>query len=78
MTLAIVGRMLYLRRQVIDVLGKQHGRMYTSIATMFLESGALYSSVAILYMACFAAGEFFANVAVQPLLGQLLVRRGRE
>ena len=43
MTLTIVSRMIYLRQNVIDVLGAEHAKLYTSVAAMFVESGAIYS-----------------------------------
>lgn len=73
LTLLIVGRMLYLRRKVIKVLGVYHGRMYTSIAMMFFESGLLYTSIGIFYLVCRATESDVQFVIMQPL-GQVVVR----
>ena len=64
--------MLFLRRKVVNVLGTYDGRMYTSVATMFFESGALYTSIEILYLACKASGIDAQVVVMQPL-GQAVV-----
>lgn len=45
MTLAIVGRMVYMRQRVTSAVGVAHARLYTSIAAMFVESGAIYSII---------------------------------
>jgi hypothetical protein len=43
MTIAIAGRMLYARRHL--AASPKSARLYTSIAAMFVESGAIYSTL---------------------------------
>lgn len=48
-TVIVVGRVLFLQRRVVVVIGRQHAQMFTSIASMFIESGAMFGHWAGLY-----------------------------
>ena len=67
MTLAIVSRLLYLRKRVATALGPSHATPYTSIASMFIESGALYSSLGLIYIVSRAVGSNVQNLVLQSL-----------
>lgn len=67
MTLAIVARMAYMRKRVRDVLGSQHSRMYTSVAAMFIESGAVYSVVGLTFLVSYAMKSNVQNIFLQAL-----------
>ena len=73
MTLAIAGRMLYMRRTVISVLGPEHARLYTSVASMFIESGAVYSVLGLIFLVSYARGSNVQNLVLQSL-DQAVVR----
>ena len=42
MTVAVIIRLLYFRRSIVDVVGKEHTKVYVNIVVMFAESGAIY------------------------------------
>jgi hypothetical protein len=73
MTLGIAGRMLYLRRSIVDVLGPQHAKLYTGIAAMFVESGAVYSIWGLIFIICYARNSNVQNI-VLGILDQAVVR----
>ena len=67
MTLAIVSRLLYLRKRVAAALGPSHAIPYTSIASMFIESGALYSSLGLIYIVSYGVGSNVQNLVLQSV-----------
>lgn len=75
-TSLIVGRLLYFRARVRHAfaLAPDHGRMYTSVVAMLIESAALYTVVGLLYIGTYATKNVAANVLV-PVLGEVQVRR---
>lgn len=81
-TLAIVGRMLYLRKRAIKSLGKEHARVYTGIASVFIESGALYSSVSLIYSISVATNNriqtLVAQILFQVIVSKLMLFMGRS
>lgn len=54
LTMMIVGRILWVKRSIRQALGDQHTRTYTSIAAMLIESAAMYSATALVYIICYA------------------------
>ena len=66
-SLIIAGRMLFLRKRVIMSLGKEHARIYTGIAAMFIESGAIYSSLCLFFTISNVTGNWVRNLVVQVL-----------
>ncbi|KZV64550.1 hypothetical protein PENSPDRAFT_668999 [Peniophora sp. CONT] len=65
-TAAIVGRLLYMRARVSSLSGIQHGSLYISISAMIIESAALYTITAIIFL----IGYSLQNVlqfAAEPL-----------
>jgi len=72
LTLLIVGRLLHARKKLVAVLGKQHARLYTSIAAMVVESAALYSGLSLLFIIFYeqlGVAINFVNI-ILPLLTQ--------
>ncbi|OBZ67518.1 hypothetical protein A0H81_12740 [Grifola frondosa] len=66
-TILIVLRLLYHRHQITQLLGPGHGAHYIGIATMLIESAALYSGFALLFLVPFALGNPIANTFLQAL-----------
>ncbi|KIJ57991.1 hypothetical protein HYDPIDRAFT_163675 [Hydnomerulius pinastri MD-312] len=66
-TIAIVLRLLTFRYRIIAVLGPSHGTQYTSIATMIIESAALYSAVSMTFLVLFGIGNAVSQVLLQSL-----------
>ncbi|EJC99624.1 uncharacterized protein FOMMEDRAFT_93135 [Fomitiporia mediterranea MF3/22] len=70
-TLAIAYRMLKSRRTVIQTLGQEHSKIYTSVTSMLIESAALYSVTGIVYIVCYARNSTIQN-AVLPIMDQVV------
>ena len=71
-TVAIVYRVLTMRRSVVTLLGEEHAKMYTSIIAMAVESAAIYATTGIVCIITFAARSNALNF-LQPVLGQVVV-----
>ena len=69
-TLLIVLRLLYVRRRLSKALSSSHTRTYISIATMLVESAALYSTTALIFIITYARNSAVQNL-VLPVLGQV-------
>ncbi|KAF5342598.1 hypothetical protein D9611_002007 [Ephemerocybe angulata] len=69
-TSSIAGRLLKMRSAIRAVLGPKHSSPYTSVLSMIVESAALYTAWALIFMASYAKGDTFQNV-VLPALGQV-------
>lgn len=61
-TILVVGRLLYIRNQVKNALGKEHSEPYTSAAALVVESAALYSILGIIFIASFARHSDVSNL----------------
>ena len=72
LTAMIVGRMLYLRQRAIKVLGNYHAKIYSSVSTIFLESGILYTSFGLAYLIA-SAFRNEATYVLMQVLGQVVV-----
>ncbi|KAI0372065.1 hypothetical protein BV20DRAFT_940713 [Pilatotrama ljubarskyi] len=70
LTLVIVLRLLYVRRELTAALGSRHTRIYTSIVAMLVESASLYTIVTLISIIACAKRKPLQN-AVLPMLGQL-------
>lgn len=68
-TIAIVLRLLLFRRQIVLLLGKDHGTQYTSIAAMIVESAAIFSTFSLLFLVPFALNHPLNEVFFQALSG---------
>ena len=73
MTLAIAGRMLLIRKRVISTIGEEHAKLYTSVASMFIESGAVYSIIGLIFIISYGRQSNVQNL-VFPSLEQAIVR----
>jgi len=69
-TLLIVGRLMFIRQRTRAVLSTNHSRTYTSIAAMLVESAALYSITALLFIITYARNSNLQNLLL-PVLGQV-------
>ena len=54
MTLVIVGRIFYMRKRVATILGEEYAKSYTGLASMFIESGAIYTIVGLIFIIAYA------------------------
>jgi hypothetical protein len=66
-TILIVIRLLLFRRRVNKLLGKSHGAQYASLAAMIVESAAMYSSFALLFLIPFALNSTVSQLFIQSL-----------
>lgn len=77
LTLLIVGRFIYARKLVRRTLGPQHGKAYTTVVAMLVESAAIYSVTGLAYIICYAvktpAQELFVALLGQFQVGSYLV-----
>ncbi|KAL0578640.1 hypothetical protein V5O48_003340 [Marasmius crinis-equi] len=67
MTVAIVARLLNFRYKIARVLGNRHGRHYTSIAAMIIESALLYSGFQLIWIVFFGLNVPDQTLFLQPL-----------
>ena len=71
-TSLIVARLLYIRTTIRKILANDYGRTYVSVATMLIESAALYSITALIFIVTYARNSNVQNL-VLPVLGQVQV-----
>ncbi|EJD06440.1 uncharacterized protein FOMMEDRAFT_102223 [Fomitiporia mediterranea MF3/22] len=69
-TSLIVGKLFLIRRRTRAVLSTHHSRTYTSVAAMLVESAALYSITALIFIVTYARNSNVQNL-VLPVLGQV-------
>ncbi|EJC99616.1 uncharacterized protein FOMMEDRAFT_148537 [Fomitiporia mediterranea MF3/22] len=77
-TILVVGRLIYIRNNVRDVIGADHARLYVSLAAMFVESAAMYSTVGVIYIVAFSAHSDVSNLVFLSIshvqgIAQLLI-----
>lgn len=63
-TFLIAGRLFFLRRKMIDTLGREHVRPYEIVAMMIVESAALYSVFGTIYIFSFALHSNVSNLVL--------------
>ncbi|KAH9834557.1 uncharacterized protein C8Q71DRAFT_859538 [Rhodofomes roseus] len=66
-TLMIAARLWLYRYRITSVLGMGHGSHYTGIAAMIVESAAIYSTFALLFIIPFGVNNSIANTFLQAL-----------
>jgi len=66
-TILIVIQLLIYRNRISKVLGKAHGAEYASVAAMIVESAAMYSSFALLFLVPFALNHPLSQIFIQSL-----------
>ncbi|EIN03772.1 hypothetical protein PUNSTDRAFT_77726, partial [Punctularia strigosozonata HHB-11173 SS5] len=64
-------RLFSARRTLINALGAEHARLYTSVMTVVIESAALYSVVGLIFIICYARNSNVQNL-VLPIMGQAM------
>lgn len=53
-------------------IGAEHGKVYTSVAAIVVESSALYSVTGMIYLICFTRGSNVQNLLL-PAIDQFVV-----
>ncbi|KAH8104315.1 hypothetical protein DFH11DRAFT_1519658 [Phellopilus nigrolimitatus] len=73
MTLGISVRLLFLWRLEINTFGieQSESNLYTSVVSMVIESGAMYSITGLVFIICYARNSNVQNI-VLPVLGQVM------
>jgi hypothetical protein len=71
-TVSIAGRLLKMRTTIRRLLGSKHSTPYTSTLAMLIESAALYTTLALVFIITYAGGDTFQNIVLPPL-GQVQV-----
>lgn len=66
-TSLIVLRLLAIRSRTRAALSRYHARTYTSVAAMLVESAALYSCTALLFIITYARNSSIQNLVLPPL-----------
>jgi hypothetical protein len=66
-TILIVVQLLIYRSRINQALGKNHGAHYASVAAMVVESAAMYSSFALLFLVPFALNHPLSQIFIQSL-----------
>jgi len=81
LTILIMIRLFMYRRSILRVLPEEHGRDYVSLATIVVESAALYSVFALIFVITFATNnplsQIFLSIAsaAQQIAGYLIIFR---
>ncbi|KAF8808158.1 hypothetical protein BYT27DRAFT_7097781 [Phlegmacium glaucopus] len=84
LTILITIRLVLYRRRVIATLAPEHGKHYVSLATIMIESAALYSAFALLFIITYALNnpinQIFLGVAssAQQIASYLIIYRLAE
>jgi hypothetical protein len=61
-TILIVARLIYIRRQITQAIGQQHTRQYTSVVAMLIESAAMTTVCSLLFLIPYARGSAISSV----------------
>ncbi|KII87372.1 hypothetical protein PLICRDRAFT_253041 [Plicaturopsis crispa FD-325 SS-3] len=61
-TFLVTGRLVAMRNQIREALGREHSECYTSIAAMIIESAAMYSVLGIIFIVSFAVHSNISNL----------------
>ncbi len=72
LTVILVTRLMYMRHKIVNNLGAHHGRMYSGIATMMIESGLPYGLVSFIFIVLYGIGNTAALLFI-PLIAQVEV-----
>lgn len=68
----LVGRLLYMRHKIVQSLPSHHGKSYTNIIAMILESATPYGIVSFVFLVPYARGDTAALLFI-PLYTQVQV-----
>jgi len=86
LTIMICGKLLWARKSIMVVLGKEHAKLYTSVAAMIVESALLNAVVSTVSIVLVAVVSTAANISlgtqsqvmcISPMLILIRVARGR-
>ncbi|KJA26457.1 hypothetical protein HYPSUDRAFT_36170 [Hypholoma sublateritium FD-334 SS-4] len=69
----LVTRLLYMRYKITKALGSRHGRTYTSVVSMLLESAVPYGIISIIFLVLYTLRSTAALLFI-PLLTQIQVQ----
>jgi hypothetical protein len=72
LTVLIVGKLMYRRRQLRKVMGATSTATYVTISAMIVESALLYSAAGLAFVISYASHSSFQNIML-PLSGQIQV-----
>lgn len=72
-TVIIITRLLLARRNIQSIMGKEHGKEYTGVASMLIESALPPALVSAVLIALYSRGHT-AMILFFPLLPQVQVR----
>lgn len=72
LTLLLITRLLWMRHQIVRSLGTEHGKMYTGVAAMVLESGLIYGIISFIFVILYGIGNTAAALFI-PLFSQIEV-----
>ena len=72
-TVLIAGRLLYYRSRLREILGPNHGKVYTTIIAITVESAAIYAVFELMALVAFLTNSPTKNVFF-PMLGNVQVR----
>ncbi|KAF8841428.1 hypothetical protein BDN67DRAFT_967187 [Paxillus ammoniavirescens] len=77
-TVLVTGRLLVLRQRMKQVLEREHFRTYETVATMVIESAAMYSVLGVIFIVAFAIGSNVSNLVFLSIshvqgIAQLLI-----
>ncbi|CAA7264851.1 unnamed protein product [Cyclocybe aegerita] len=84
LTILIAIRLLLYRRKISAIISPDHGSKYFSLATIFIESAALYSIFAIMFIVTYAIDHPMNQIflafasASQQIAGYLIIYRVAE
>lgn len=76
-TLLIAGRLLIFRYRMHKIMGPHHTSTYSNIVAILVESAALYSVFAVLFIVPFGLGNPVGNIFLQ-VVNQVQVRVASE
>ncbi|KIJ63955.1 hypothetical protein HYDPIDRAFT_28853 [Hydnomerulius pinastri MD-312] len=77
-TVLVTGRLFALRKQMKEILGREHVRTYETVAAMVIESAAMYSTLGIIFIIAFAVHSNVSNLVFLAIshvqgIAQLLI-----
>lgn len=72
-TILIVGKLLFVRYQVRNIMGKMHREIYFSISAMLVESAFLYSAFALAFIVSYVENNTPVNQIFYQTIGQVTV-----
>ncbi|KLO15960.1 hypothetical protein SCHPADRAFT_236981 [Schizopora paradoxa] len=70
-TIALAYRLMKMRLAVIGILGADHAKIYTSVTSCIVESGAIYAAIGVACIVAFLTKSNLLNI-VEPVLAQVL------